>query len=454
MSANWYAKLLKHPRLLPPATRAKNGAASILAVLEQYSITERLATEELASQQAVLLQALVTHCAVHSPHFTQRLAAAGLTARNLTEPGGFRRLPPLTRRELVEARESLFCRTYPSSHGRVSTTSTSGSTGEPVTVRRPEICQLHWMANTFREHLWHDRDFGGRLAVVRANATEPLHNPDWGSPCSLLVRSGPAYVMPPSRPIEELVRWLVKFDPHELLILPSLLAEIVPFLERAGQPLKHVRSVRTLSETVSVRLREEVRRVFGREIHDVYSSQEGGVIATQCPEAGRYHVAETILLEVVNDAGEPCAPGEVGRILITDLINFATPIVRYEIGDYAQAGLSCSCGRGLPTIERFLGRERGLVLLPNGSRHWPTVGFHRWHEAYPIKQFQFTQLDREIILAKLFADGRPNAEQESLLTAIIQESLGHPFAIQYLWQKQPLSRGPGGKFEEFVCLAR
>ena len=222
-------------------------------------------------------------------------------------------------------------------------------------------------------------------------------------------------------------------------------------MERTGQRLPKLRSVRTLSETVSAHLREDVRRVFGVGIEDVYSSQEFGVLATQCPEHGSYHISETILMEVVDDAGHPCGPGEIGRILVTDLVNYVTPLIRYEIGDYAEAGTPCACGRGLPTIHRFLGRERNLVLLPDDTKHWPVVGFHRWEKVHTVRQFQFIQTDRRTILAKMSAPSRPTSEQEAQLTGIIQEELKHPFDIQYEWHEGPLPRGAGGKFEEFIC---
>ena len=259
--------------------------------------------------------------------------------------------------------------------------------------------------------------------------------------------------MPPSRSVQELCKWLGESEPDYLLVLPNMLAAIVGELEQTGQRPARLTGIRTLSETVHPRLREAVRRVLGVPIQDMYTSQEGGIIATECPEEGSYHVSETILLEVLDAAGQPCGVGEIGRIVVTDLANFATPLIRYEIGDYAEAGAPCACGRGLPVIRRFLGRERNLVLLPDGTRHWPVVGFHRWGEVYPVRQFQFVQLDRTTVLARMSASGRPSAEQEARLTAIIQEALQHPFAIRYEWHETPLPRGPGGKFEEFLCRA-
>ncbi|HSI15789.1 MAG TPA: hypothetical protein VK961_27325 [Chthoniobacter sp.] len=453
MSVDWFERLKTHPLLLSPQALGTNGGGHFLPLIAERRATERLPAEELARRQRGALLDLTRHCAAQSSHFAERLSAAGLTPEALAAPEGLEKLPPLTRRELVTAGESLLCRAYPSAHGPVSTTSTSGSTGEPVTVKRTEQCGLQWLAYTLREHLWHDRDFSGRLAAVRANITKVVDMPDWGAPCNLVFRTGTWAARPAFWSVEELCQWLGEFDPTYLLVLPSSLAAIVAEMERTGQRLPLLRSVRTLSETVPARLREDVRRVFGVGIEDIYTSQEFGVMATQCPEHGSYHVSETILMEVVDDAGRQCGAGEIGRVLVTDLVNYATPLIRYEIGDYAEAGAPCACGRGLPTIRRFLGRERNLVLLPDGTKHWPVVGFHRWDKVHTVRQFQFIQLDRQTILAKMSAPTRPAPEQEAQLTAIIQEELKHPFEIQYEWHEEPLARGPGGKFEEFICRA-
>jgi len=117
-----------------------------------------------------------------------------------------------------------------------------------------------------------------------------------------------------------------------------------------------------------------------------------GIIALQCPVSGLYHAqSESLLVEVLNDEGQPCKPGEVGRIVITDLHNFATPLIRYEIRDYAEVGPPCPCGRGLQTFSRIMGRRRNMVVFPNGERHWPLVGAYRFREVADIKQYQVIQ---------------------------------------------------------------
>lgn len=144
-------------------------------------------------------------------------------------------------------------------------------------------------------------------------------------------------------------------------------------------------------------------------------------------------------------------PGEAGRLAITDLHNYATPIVRYEIGDWAERGEPCTCGRGLPTIRRILGRERNLVLMPDGSRRYPLVGFARFREVAPVVQYQFVQHALEDLEMRLVVEARLNAKQESDLAEIVRKALGFSFALRFTYFSRPRPRAPSGKFEEFVC---
>jgi phenylacetate-CoA ligase len=89
----------------------------------------------------------------------------------------------------------------------------------------------------------------------------------------------------------------------------------------------------------------------------VYSSDEAGYIALQCPEGEHYHVqSESLLLEVLDAAGSACMPGQVGRVIVTTLNNFAMPLVRYDTGGDAEVGPPCACGRGLPVLRSLVER--------------------------------------------------------------------------------------------------
>jgi len=427
-------------------------AAMLMALSAQLEVSQWLPTTIIAERQRQQLRVMLGHAALHSPHFGARLSAAGYSPNELAEPESLQRLPVLTRRALQSAGSGLFCKEVPQAHSPCSETRTSGSSGEPVVVRRTAISQLFWLAYTLREHLWFERDFSLPLAIIRAGGRQTglVSQNDWGPPVSLFYRSGSAAALPISTDIGAQADWLRQFNPGYLLTYPTNLAALVDELRNRDISLPKLKQIRTIGETLSEETRERVRAALGVETVDIYSSQEVGVVAVQCPQSGRYHVmAESLIVEILDDMGKPCAAGQTGRVVVTDLHNFATPLVRYDIGDYAKVGAACPCGRGLPTLERIMGRQRNMVILPDGKRHWPLVGFQRFREIAPIRQYQLIQRSTELIEVRLVADRELSAEQQIRLGSIICDALGYPFRLKFVYFDGEIPCGSNGKFEEF-----
>lgn len=436
----------------PPLIRS--GPASLLALMHQLEASQWLGPAQLAAGQSRQLAALIQHAAVHSPSFRLRVAEAGCDVATLATPAGLAALPVLRRRQVRDERHRLLCDSVPPAHLPVHETSSSGSTGEPVTVSRTEINQLFWLAFTLREHLWHRRDFRRTLAVIRASlpSAQPIAQADWGAPVSLLFESGPAHALLASTDIRAQLDWLRRVAPQYLLVYPSNLAALLDECEAQGVVLPGLWQIRTMGENLVPALRERAQAVLQAPIADTYSSQELGVLAIQCPASGLYHtMAEGYVVEVLDEQGRPCRAGETGRLVVTDLHNFATPLIRYDTGDFAEVGPPCSCGRGLPTLRRIAGRERNMVVV-NGSRRWPLFGFDRFLEIAPIAQYQLVQDRADSIELRLVCAEPPTAEQRQRLAALIRESLGHPFEIRFTLYPERLPAGRSGKYEEFVCL--
>jgi len=114
------------------------------------------------------------------------------------------------------------------------------------------------------------------------------------------------------------------------------------------------------------------------------------------------------------------------------------------------AGLVRAVAR-YPTLRRILGRERNLLVKPDGTRHWPLVGFHRFDEVAPVLQYQVTQHSLQDIEIKIVTEKEISASQEHALAAIVQQALGYPSAIRVVQSRSRLPNSKGGKFEEFVC---
>ena len=210
--------------------------------------------------------------------------------------------------------------------------------------------------------------------------------------------------------------------------------------------------VRTVGETLPDDLRMRCQAQWGLDIVDLYSSRELGYLALQCPVSGAYHImAETVLVEILDPAGNSVGPGGIGRVVVTPLHNYATPLLRYDLNDYAEVGPPCACGRGLPTLKRILGRTRNMLVLPDGRRHWPLVGFAQFRDVAPVRQYQLIQNARERIRVRLVVDRALTTTEEHTLSVVIQDALGHPFVLDFEYVETALTRGTGGKFEEFIC---
>jgi phenylacetate-CoA ligase len=421
------------------------GGASLLALQFQLDRTQWLPQSRLRQLQARQLQVLVRHARETVPYYRDRW-------RGIAEPVAVEdlaALPLLARRELREHFEDLRSLRVPPDHGGVGEARTSGSTGAPVRVLTTALTRFFWAAFTLREHYWHHRDPQGKLAAIRQGA-KPDRSAGWGAATDTVGRTGGAVTFPVGADVAEQWRWLERERPRYLLTHPTNLAALAQFCLRQGTRLPGLHEARTSGETLAEETRRLAREAWDVPVVDMYSANEVGYIALQCPEHEHYHVqSEGIVVEVLDDRGRPCEPGGIGRVIVTSLHNFALPLVRYEIGDYAEVGQPCPCGRGLPVLARILGRVRNMLVTADGRRYWPSFGTRLLGERFPVLQHQFVQKAYDLVEARLVL-GRPLAPQEEAdLGRHLLSRLPQGFRLRFVYV-DGIARGAGGKYEDFV----
>jgi phenylacetate-CoA ligase len=137
-------------------------------------------------------------------------------------------------------------------------------------------------------------------------------------------------------------------------------------------------------------------------------------------------------------------------VVVTDLHNFATPLIRYELGDHAEVGPPCPCGRGLPVLRRVLGRSRNMAVLPNGDKIWPIAYFSAsMMPIAPVRQIQLVQTTVDHIDVKLVTARPLTDAEERNLKAYLLECLKHPFDLSFDYVDE-IPRAANGKYEDFV----
>ncbi|HEX7277268.1 MAG TPA: AMP-binding protein, partial [Acidimicrobiales bacterium] len=337
-------------------------AAVLLGMVHELEATQWLPADELRRRQGQALDTLLGHARATVPYYRDRPEYAAGRA--------WEELPVLRREHVQAAGDALVSTDIPTDHLPLTDMTTSGATGRPLTVKSTRIASLFWMVCTLREHLWHGRDPSATLVALRSDRAgrfppEGKVFGSWGAPVDTVYETGPLALLPAQQDVAVQAAWLVEHDPAYVLSLPSNLLALCRHFAETGATLPRLREVRSYGEVLGPEVREACREVWGAPVTDIYSCQELGYVALQCPTAERYHVmSELVLVEILDEEDRPCQPGETGRVVVTQLHNYAMPLLRYDLGDYAQVGGPCPCGRGLPVLDRVMGRRRNMLVLP------------------------------------------------------------------------------------------
>lgn len=426
------------PAIPPPKS------AGLLAMQYQFEHSQYMPAAELEQHQLQQAAVLLRHAIATVPHYREKYRACVLPDK--PEMHSWRTLPMLERGEVQEHFEQMKSAAVPSSHGNIRMTTSSGSTGRPLRVLGTDTTHFFWLSLTLRDHAWQRRDLTKKLAVIRTKIAGGA-SPGWGEWSDSIV-SGTSSALNIDADVNRQLDWLIAEDPEYLLTHPTNLHALVTRAAERGVRPPKLRETRTFGEMLQPDLRELVEKTWGAKLTDNYSAEETGYIALQCPETEHYHIqSENLLVEILNERGEPCQPGETGEVVVTTLHNFAMPLIRYRILDHAEAGGNCVCGRNLPVLRRILGRQRNMIAMPDGTRHWPA--FPDWLSVAPVRRFQMIQHDLQTIEIKLVCPHQLNARQEAGIRAMLTEKFGHPFDFRFNYQDN-IAAGLNGKFEDFV----
>ena len=422
-------------------------AAVLLGMVDELESSQWLSPTEISRRQSRALDELLAYARATVPYYRDRPEYGA--GRPWTE------LPILTREQIQAAGADLVSTDVPAEHLPLTDMTTSGSTGRPLTVKATPVTGLFWLVCTLREHLWHGRDATATVVTLRTDRSGQIPPggrvfTGWGPPIDTVFDTGPLGMMAVQEDIAVQAEFLVAQNPAYLLSLPSNLMALCRHFARTGVELPALREVRSYGEVLDQEVRDACREQWGVPVTDMYSSQELGYLALQCPTSERYHVmSELVLIEVLDEEGRPCGTGETGRVVATALHNYGMPLLRYDLGDYAQVGEPCPCGRGLPVLDRVVGRRRNMLVLPTGETFWPTFGSAWKGLGDVIHQFQLVQEDLDHIHARIVGPRPLTPEEQSTVAAELVRRFGYPFRVTFEFLAA-IGRAPGAKFEDFV----
>ncbi|MFH1143675.1 MAG: AMP-binding protein [Candidatus Eisenbacteria bacterium] len=442
---SWAARnLLYHPA-------AAIQAGPVRAHLAELERRQFESPEDRRARQIEALRRLILHARAHVPHYARSLAALGPEEpRSLDD---VRRLPFLTKQDLQERAGELRSR---GPVGRLIAKTTGGSTGQPVTVWKTRDAWAKELAATWRGYGWAGVRVGDRQARF------------WGIPyqtgarrrarlidavCNRVRFSAFRFSEADMRDYLEIIE---RRRPRYFYGYASMLQEFAEFMRRAGRSLSHPPlCVITTSEVLTRPVRQLLEQVFAAPVYDEYGCGELGTIAHECPDH-RMHLSEENMIVEILDGDRPCADGEPGEIVVTELNNTAMPLLRYRTGDFGTSlAEDCPCGRTLRALVNIHGRAYDFVRGSGGKLFHPEFVMYVFEEirrAGPgIRQFQVRQETPDRFRIRIVREEGYGPHTEALIERRFREHV-HAQAEMIFEYVSGIEREASGKLRLIVGL--
>ena len=422
---------------------------STVAVRRDLERSQWLAPAELEELRLRKLRGFLGRIARDVPYYRDLFRELGFEPGSIASVADLTALPLLDKETIRRNSERLIAENA----ADLSRFNTGGSSGEPLIFYLGKDRVSHDVAAKWRATRWWNVDIGDRELVV------------WGSPIELgaqdrvrlwrdrLFRTAllPAFEMSADN-LDRFVAQIRKERPRMLFGYPSSLAMIAGHARDTGVAMDDlgIRVVFVTSERLYDNQREAIEGVFGCPVANGYGGRDAGFIAHECPEGSLHITAEDIIVETVDESGSPCAAGEPGEIVVTHMHTADYPFLRYRTGDVGVLATgACSCGRGLPVLERIEGRTTDFVHAMDGTVLHGLSLIYVLRDMESVAQFRIVQesLDRTVV--SVVPRGQFSDEARAHVEAQFRERLGGDVTVDVVLVEK-IDREKSGKFRYVV----
>ena len=449
-----YSRLV--PQLVFPAYERLTGRRFWTEV-EQLRSRQWTPPAELEARVVGRLQALLAHAAAHVPHYREVLGAGGLDARVIRTVDDLARVPITTKAALRRRfPDGVSAENLPARRRMRGVT--SGSTGQPLEFYLDRAAADTWTGAYLFFLEWAGTAFWHTEVVIAS----PRHfylagrhvGPATACARRWLLGREQVWLAGPDTTLATLrsaIARSARRRPYHLWAYASYAARLArELLEEGGTLASAPRAVIAAAETLLPPERDAIERAFRAPVRSHYSCLEIPRIAQTCPDnPAVLHVnAERAIVRVVDEVGRSVAPGERGRVVVTDLVNRVMPFINYELGDTALLGTPCPCGRGWPTLGAIEGRVSETLVTRDGravsaavlGQCLVTIG-----DALPyVWEYQAVQESLEMVEFRVVPTARYTARIGETLRRQLEALLGPEMRVR-VTVVDAIERTPSGK---------
>jgi phenylacetate-CoA ligase len=436
-------------RVFHPLWDLKDGR-SRLRILRELQRTQWLPLEILSARQSERLGTILRYAVAHCPYYERLFRAERFDPADF-RPAEFQALPLLTKAIIRSSTDEMLSREYRRSE--LGEHRTGGSTGVALTT----YFDPEWIdprtADAMRSNEWAGYFHGMKVASLWGNP--PIPKTLKGHIRALLIDR---FIFLDTidfndRSVSEFIARWRRGHPEILFGHAHSLFMLARYVLAHGMQDLRPRGIVSTSMMLLANERAVIEQAFLAKVFDRYGSEEVALIGAECERHEGMHLnIEHLYIEFLREDGAAAAPGEEGAIVITDLVNRGMPFIRYQIGDVGvPTDRLCSCGRGLPLMERVTGRVADYLKRRDGSMVAGVSLVERTLTAIPgLEQLQVVQpsID-EIVLNVVRAPDFTPATEQALL-AEFHNVFGPGIEIRPNYVER-IAQERSGKYRFSIC---
>lgn len=372
-----FESLIKH--VVYPAVARREGRTGLYRYLKDLEESQFWPLERIREQQLAKLQVLIRHAYENTVFYRKRFNDCGFDPYHFKDVDKLKTLPVLTKEDIRDNLSTLTATTYGKENLNASLS--GGTTGLVTQFYLNRECLTPKLAAVLRFDKWTGWDIGEWMGLVWPATLDDYGEATWRSIITNYVshrRIKLALTVIEEAQVRKFLETIRKKKITMIRGFPMPLSDVATYALDHDLMDFAVKGIVSTGETLYPHQREAIEKAFDCRCYDSYRTRENGPIAQECEVHGGLHInAECVFVETVQ-IGKGVSEGKEskrsdGRILITDLLNYGMPFIRYDIGDVGMLSeMACSCGRGLPLLTKVGGRMVDLLYAPDG-RHIASI---------------------------------------------------------------------------------
>lgn len=380
---------------------------------------------KLKEYQLKKLTQILEHCYKNVPFYRKRFDENGIKPFDIKDFGDLKKIPPLTKDDIIN-NYSTTLKASNINYKSCYLTPSSGSTGKQVHYYIDRNAYGMNIACNLRGWYWMGYRIGDRFVKIsqnkRSNIIKKLQ--DTIDRCNL------HSLKYNEKNFYHFVYNINKTNPDFIRSYPDPLEFISNYIKDNGIEIIPIKAINTTGNILFDEKRNLIEEVFNTKVFDSYST-EGTATLFECPTHKCYHLAMEYGIYEITDNSSQAGGNLTGQLYATDLWNYATPFIRYETKDVLiKSNNECSCGRGLETYKKIVGRNNDVLVSPSGNYMIAQTFTTYFKYINSVKQFKVSQISQNEFVFTLVTDDLFNDSIKDQIIAYWLSYMGEKVKIK------------------------